>query len=345
MAQMVSTDDLKSLASEREWPCVSIYMPTYHRGGETQQDWIRFKNLLREAQRLMRAGGLRARQASELLEPAQSLVIEVPFWQHQSDGFAAFLSRGLFHYYQMPLRMKELVVVTHRFHLKPLIPWLTSANRFFVAALSLEQVKLYECTHYSAREITLPEAPQGLEDALKYDTPEKHLDFHTGAPSAAPRRPAVYHSHGGVDEAKDNVLQYLHHVDRALQGPLREERAPLVLASVEYLHGIFKQANSYRNIAQDCVRGSPEKLGADELRARAWEIVRPKFEQARRDGADKYGELAGTQLASADPKEIVPAARRGRVDTLFVALGEQLWGAFDPDREQGRGSCGARVRG
>jgi hypothetical protein len=40
--------------------------------------------------------------------------------------------------------------------------------------------------------------------------------------------------------------------------------------------------------------------------------------------------LAGTENASCDLEALVAAAYEGRVETLFVALGRQIWGVFDP---------------
>ncbi len=48
---------------------------------------------------------------------------------------------------------------------------------------------------------------------------------------------------------------------------------------------------------------------------------------------DLFQQLAGegTGKASSDLKEIVSAAYYQRVDSLFVPLGQQIWGEFDPD--------------
>jgi hypothetical protein len=40
--------------------------------------------------------------------------------------------------------------------------------------------------------------------------------------------------------------------------------------------------------------------------------------------------LSGTGQTTTDVKEAVLAAHHGRVDVLFVALGVQVWGNFDP---------------
>jgi hypothetical protein len=44
-----------------------------------------------------------------------------------------------------------------------------------------------------------------------------------------------------------------------------------------------------------------------------------------------YRRLAGTGRTSAEVGEVVPAACAGRVETVLVALGRDVWGRFDPD--------------
>jgi len=43
-----------------------------------------------------------------------------------------FVASDLFRYYRLSLLFEELVVVTDRFHLKPLLPLLSSDERFMV---------------------------------------------------------------------------------------------------------------------------------------------------------------------------------------------------------------------
>jgi hypothetical protein len=68
----------------------------------------------------------------------------------------------------------------------------------------------------------------------------------------------------------------------------------------------------------------------EELRDRAWQLLEPAFRETRRRTAEHFGELAGTGKASSDVVEILPAARNGRVEALFLACDADLWGRLDP---------------
>ena len=109
---LITKDDLKLLMKEQNRLCISIFMPTHRTAKETQQDRIRLKNLLTEAEKAVIS--LDPSQL-KLLEPAQDLLQESPFWWYQSDGLALFFSSGVFHHYRVPLSFNELVVVIDRF--------------------------------------------------------------------------------------------------------------------------------------------------------------------------------------------------------------------------------------
>jgi hypothetical protein len=331
--RLLTRRELRALSEERGDACVSLYIATHRAGAEIQQDPIRLKNLLKEAEATLITMGLRSPDAGELLEPAQALLEDHEFWQHQSDGLALFLSPGSFRGYRLPFKFDELVVVTNRFHVKPLLPLLSGDGRFYVLALSQNEVRMLQGTRYSVAEVDLEDVPKSLAEALRYDDPERQLQFHTQTQTPGGRgdRGAAFHGHGVVsDEDKEDILRFFQKVDEGLQDVLGDEQSPLVLAGVEYLLPIYAEANTYSNLISGGVKGNPEALGSEDLHKRAWEIVEPHFQEAQVRAIARYEQLASTEQASSDVRTVVPAAHHGRVDTLFVAVGQQHWGAFDP---------------
>jgi hypothetical protein len=184
---------------------------------------------------------------------------------------------------------------------------------------------------YSVGEVALEGIPGSLAEALRYDDPEKQLQFHTGTPMGTGKRAALFHGHGvGTDDTKDDILRYFRQIDRGLRALLGEESAPLVLAGVDYLFPIYREANTYPNLLENGITGNPEGLKAKELHGQAWKIVEPQFQKEQKDAAARYRRFTGTDRASSDLKAIVPAAYHGRVEVVFVAVGIQRWGSFEP---------------
>lgn len=303
-------------------------------GTTTQQDPIRFKNLMRQAEELLVGGGLRGQDARDLLEQAKKLD-HSEFWQYQSDGLAIFISTNVFRHYCLPLDFEELVVVTDRFHFKPLLPLLTGDGKFYILALSQNDVRLLQGTRYSVSEVDLEDVPQSIAEALKYDDPEKQFQFHTGTPQVGGDRPGMFHGQGaGNDEQKDRLLRYFRKVSGGLEELLKNQRTPLVLAGVDYLLPIYKEANNYPYLMDEGITGNPEELKAEELHLSAWEIVQPYFEQAEQEVVNRYQELAGTGQTANNLQDVVSAAYYQRIESLFVPVGVQQWGLFNPGNSQ-----------
>lgn len=329
---LLSRTELESLAAVQDEQCVSIYLPTHKAGPDTQQNPLRCKNLVREAEKQLSTVGMSASALQNILTPARELESDPVFWRHQSDGLALFLSAKEFRYYRLPLAFSETVVVATRFYLKPLFPLFFSGGRFFLLTLSQNEVQLFECTQHQIDEVSLATMPTSLDEALKYDEPESQLQFHTGTAGARGRRAAMFHGQGvGIDDNKDRILRFFQQLDTGLHEILHNEHAPLVLAGVDYLLPIYQEANSYRFLINDGVVGNPEGIPAKTLHQQAWALVEPLFQQAQAEARAQFHQLSGTGQASASLKAIVPAAYQGRVDALFTAVGVQQWGMFHPD--------------
>ena len=328
----LTIDDIRELTEKQERWCVSIYLPTHRAGKETGQDSIRLKNLLSEAGQRLAAGGYRPPDIQEMLEPVQKLVNDTMFWRYQGDGLALFISRDFLRTYRLPEAFEELVIVTERLHIKPLLPLLSGDGRFFILALSQNEVRLLQGSRHNISDIELEQVPASLKEALKYDDPERQLQFHTrtGGPG---KRAAIFHGHGvGIDEAKDNVLRYFQQIDKGLHEILKEETSPLVLSGVEYLFPLYRQASSYQHILEQGIPGNPEEMSPEDLHKSAWTLVEPLFMAAEKEAAARYRSLRNSEKSSHDITKIVPASFYGKIDLLFVAVGTQQWGAFDPKK-------------
>ena len=134
----------------------------------------------------------------------------------------------------------------------------------------------------------------------------------------------------GTDDEKDNILRYFQQVDKGLHELLHNEKAPLVLAGVDYLLPIYQKANTYAHLIDQGLQGNPDKLRTEDVHLQALPIVEPYFQKAQREVFDFYREYAGTERVSNTTGKIVLAAFYGRVENLFVAVNEEQWGIFDP---------------
>lgn len=326
--QRITTAELKALLAKSNGWCVSLYMPAHRRGRETEQNPIRFRNLLRRAEEGLLARGLQAPAVRETLAPAQRLLLQPDFWQHQEGGLALFLAEKTFQSYRLPLAFEERVVVSRRFHLAPLLPLFTSDGHFYILALSQNRIRLLEGTRHTVAELDTP--LPGLTEALQGERSEKQLQFHAGG-----KGEVIFHGPDMGDEDKNRILRWFRKVSEALPAALTGGSSPLVLAGVEYLFPLYRTANGYPHLLDEGIPGNPEELAPEALHAKAWPLVEPAFARARENAIAQYSRLAGTGQTTTDVQEAILAASHGLVAVLFVASGVQVWGHFDPATNKG----------
>lgn len=332
--------EIEKLLQPSGGPCVSLFMPTV-RAGDTQQNPIRFKNLLREAEkRLMEQGHLRQNRngdAGDFLDPLRALTDDRAFWEHQQEGLALFRSNEVFRAMRLPLEVGELVVVEDRFHLKPIFPLLSGDGHFYILALALKNTRLIRASRHHAEEVDLETegVPRSMDEALgtrirNYTQLQPSTSTNTVA--ATPMFP----NHGtGEEDIKLEMDQFFYRLEEGLVGQgLVERDAPLVLAGVEYLTARYKNASKHPHVCGQALTGNAEALRPEELRDLAWPIVEPHFLKDRRRAEERYGELSGTGRATNRLEDVLPAAHDGRVEALFTARGVRTWGTYDGEARQ-----------
>jgi hypothetical protein len=326
----ITIDELqKFLPAQSGWH-VSLYMPTENKGQETEQNRIRFKNLLQEAKQRLLSKGMRTPDVRQILNPAQRLLEKPGFWRHQSHGLAVFLTSQTFEYYRLSISFDELMIISDSFHIKPLLPFFSSDGHFYILALSQNQVRLMEGTRDAIDEIQLENMPKSMAEALQYERFIKDTQFHTGTSTARHGdRDGMFHGHDPSDDDKNRILRWFQKIDDTLPNLFVGGQSPMVLAGVEYLFPLYKQANSYPHLVDVGIPGSPEELKPEELHAQVWPIVAPIFQETQEKAAARYYQLSTTEQTTTDVQEAVLAAHQGRVADLFVPLATQVWGNYD----------------
>lgn len=328
----LNKEELTELVEDRNGQVVSIFLPTEKLGAETQQNRIRLKNLVAEAETRLSEQGLRKPAIQQLLQPVNELVDDFQFWQHQQLGLAVFCSVNKMRWYRSPVNFTERVVVSPRPYLKPLLRLISRDSLFYVLALSQNQVKLWQGSADGLQEVEVDNMPSSLNEALRYDDPEKQQQFHTSTatPMGGKKRSAMFHGHGAGEDKDSDLARYFRQIEASLQAVLQDETAPLVLAGVDYLFPIYQEVNTYPHLVEKNISGNPEDMKPGQLHQQALAVLQPRFDQSRQAALEEYHNLVHTDQATTDIRQIVPAAYYGRVKTLFVARGHQQWGCFDP---------------
>ena len=333
---ILTKQDIKELVERENGVCASIYLPTFRAGQDVDQNKITFKNLLREVEKNFKEYGLRRDKIDSLLEEPNQLLADSSFWRDQLDGLAAFISGNGFSYHRLPLKFEPLAFTGNRFHLKPVMPMLSNDGRFYLLALNLSGLKLFHGTHYSISRLRLRNVPETLEESMKYDDPERQIQYHSGvsSPGSRVKYKPTFHGQGVAgDEDKKYIIQFFQKVDKGVKSLLGSDNSPLILAGVDYLIPLYRKVNSYPFLLENGIPGNTDDKSTEQLHREGWELVKPAFRQKQEKAAEEYLALAGREegKSSSDLEEVVPAASYGRVQSLFVPVDKHVWGKFSSD--------------
>ena len=320
---MLKKDSLERMANvSGEW-CVSMYMPVNNTNPEKNR--IRLKNLIRDARKQLLALGTVSQKANRMLAPLGMIVESAEFWKGRKEGFAAFISAESFVWYSLQYDFDELVVVTDRLHLKPLVRSVSETRRFHLLALSQKQIRFYEASEIGIGEVFIKGLPKNIELPEEIPSKKGSLQMHSSGNGGV-----VFHGQGDSDaDRKGEILELFRRVDLAVSEHLKDDGCPLLLAGVEYLHPIYREVNTYAKLHEVGIHGNVENMIPIELLEKALPLAKPIFRCERENAGNIYLEKRAKGLTSTDLPTVFKAAFNGRIDTLFVPVGKQAWGVFD----------------
>lgn len=325
------TRDFAAALAGAQPPCLSLYQPTHRHHPGNLQDPIRFRNLVKELERSL-AEKHSAAEITPLLEPFAALAGDAAFWDHALDGLAVFGAPGRFEVFGLQRSVAALAVVADSFHTKPLWRLLQTAGRYQVLGLSLQSIRLFEGNRDALDEIDpAPEVPRTLTDALGEELTEPHQTVASYG-GAGPGSTAMRHGHGGKsDEVDIDAERFFRAVDRAvLEHHSRPSGLPLLLAALPQHHALFRQVSQNPWLAETVIPIHPDAASAEELRARAWEVIAPQY-QARLEALGEAFRHARAQGLGSDVlAEVAEAAVAGRVERLLIEGDRHVPGRLDP---------------
>lgn len=333
MDTLKKTDLQQLIESNGEWH-VSLYMPANPVGQEQLQDPIRLKNLLSQAEKDLLEYNVRRPDVEQMLGPAEELLSNKEFWRSEGRGLAVFLSNDVSRIYRLSGSFEELAVVGKSFYVQPILPLLSGNDNFYILTLSQNRTRLFVASRDHLSEVELIGTPASMSEALQIDDLQKNLGFQTSTDNSGTggERAAVHYGQGEQNDKKELLLRYFQQLDDGIARVVENSTAPMVIAGVDYLLPIFREASTYKNLVEEGIVGSPDRQDLTELHAEAWKLVEPIFLDNQQKAIDRFSEFHGQQngLATNDLDTAVKAAIGGRVETLIVPLGIRKWGRYDP---------------
>ncbi|MDI6739681.1 MAG: hypothetical protein QME74_04890 [Candidatus Edwardsbacteria bacterium] len=294
----MNREELKHLQSLREYPSVSILMPTYRSIPDNRQDPIRMKNLLKQA-----VGRLRqeyeSKEIAEIVRQMETAAAGIDY-QHTLDGLALYASASYSAVHYLPFPLQERVVIDHTFATRPLVVALNRSPRYLVLALSENSTRLFDAVRDTLAEVMENGFPVAYEGA--------------GSTEPVPKSQEIEKSR--YMEARHH--QFFRLVGQQLSTIYGDERLPLVLAGVDRHQALYREANGQ---PESIIPGNHDNTPARELGKLTWPAVRGALHQKRHDLIGELASAIGTGKYAAGINPIWTLAKEGRVAILLAEEG------------------------
>ena len=316
---------LRELLKSEGAPAVSIYMPTERASTGWEANRLRFRAALGRARQLLEAGHGPGDIAS-VMSRLDPLINDQDFWLYQTDGLALFASPGLRRTYRLPVEFEEIVVVGPSFHTRPLVELLQTPDRFWLLAVSQNEVRLWQGTPRGVTLVDLAGVPKSLRDAVGAQVERDTLSFHSTSARSGP----VFHGFGvGKDDSKPELKRFFRQVDVGLRELLGRDTALLILAAVEYYHPIYRSISRLDNLASEGILGNVSTWSEERLHEAAWPIVERHAERKIRLARELWESAFKQEKTEADLSAAARLAVGGRVRLLMTERGRRIWGRLD----------------
>lgn len=323
---------LKPLLADYPTPCLSLYQPTFRAFPDSQQNPIKYRNLLKQLKTALehkhRGGDFAA-----LLEPFERLAENVEFWGHPQDGIAVFGAPGFFHVEKVQRPVPEFVVVNEHLCVKPLIRVFQSDDTYQILALDRKEIKLYQGNRYVLDEVVLaPSVPRTIDAALG---PDVHLQgVERQAPFAAKRggrAASAHHGHGSKrDEVGLDIERFFRVVDRAVtEAHSKPSQFPLILAALSEYHTPFRDISHNACLLEEGIHTNPDAMTREQLREQAWRVMEPRYHARFQQILDMYHAARARTQATDELTHAVEFATDGRVGTLIIEFDRRIPGHIE----------------
>jgi len=325
------------LKRDSEAPTITLILPMKRLGAETRENPLIFKNALSEA---------KERLSSDLPETGDELnatlaelgELEQPtddFWQHQEEGLVLTTDPYRVRAYQLPYPVEPFVHLGSRPYLIPLMR-LTGGSRFHVLILDLNEVRLIRSDRWTSEPVSLKDIPTSLEEAMRFDDPEKSLQQRSVTSSNLPGSgggDVAFHGHGvtGDETRQKKIRRFFEQIDKGLPASFEDREMPLVLCGSEAEVGLFHEVNHFPHLVETPLDFNPSNLSHEAIGEKIREWIAERDVESRRTLLDDLQAGLGRDLATTDFEKVAEAAVEGRIARFYFQEGTHRFGSRNAD--------------
>lgn len=274
MIQLPTKAQLKTLRAWKKPDSLSIYSPYIKPNSpDNNPNRTQVKNFLKEARQMLLAKKLDERQIDTILQPVKKLLDSHEFRMNYKNSLVIFIGQDFFQYYRLPTEgITQSITIGTGFNIKPIVKLLDESSPYFVLLLSHNGVRLLKGDDFNIESVK--EFPTAMKQDLKIDEYPNERQTHTVAPVAQGKGSEKFHGQYNETQVdKDMLIKYFRHIDTKVQKIIKNEKIPLIIAGVEYLLPIYRQANTYPHLLEKEIQGNLEHSSLDSIREQVYKLL------------------------------------------------------------------------
>jgi len=326
-------------------PCISLFLPPYHPGGQAKSMAALLKTNLQEAVRRLDLLKTPESTAADLLGPLDQFTHDEQFLAGSQWSRAIYRSKDVLRQFEMIGPVNAALTVGGCFHIRPILAELHLPSEFYLLKVSKAGAELMRCAGLRAEPMDWPKGVQEtLVAALAFEPPDHDLEGRYAVRASTGAMGGIRFGTASERETQRTYLaDYYKMIDRGIRQLLNGGGAPLVVAGVEEDTVIYRMANTYPNLLAAGVHGSFSKsmAGKDNrvLQQAYWIVRSDSTEKASARLRETRERLAPARF-SIHLDAILHSAMEGRVDRLYIDESAQRMGVFPEGTHNGRFNWG-----
>jgi hypothetical protein len=285
--------ELKALQAYHQYPSVSVLLPTHRTHPENQQDPIRLKELLTEAETRLHEE-FEKRFVAKLMGRLHEMADEIDH-QHNLEGLVLFANENHTSYHRLAFAVEARVVIDETFATRDLVRNLLIARDYLLLTLSDRSIRLFEGHRDQLAEVRGHGFPADLRGMLN-----------------PWRKGSAEHNDDGKRKEHYNRL------DKSLTSLNRIERLPVVLAGLDKNIATYKEIADRKELIAAELSGNFDETPLHELGKQVNAVLADKLAQRLQDELAQLNAAVGAGKTASGLQQVWRQANYGLGHKLFV---------------------------
>ena len=250
-------------------------------------------------------------------------------------GLALFMAPDYQKIEKLRRGVQDDAIVADRFYLKPLMRLFQTLDEFVILGVSMNHVTLYRGDRDGIRSDGIKDLTFNFDDFWGEPNADRHIGSMSvsGNSTGGSKSRSVYHNYDDVHARKKvDLMRYFGAIDDAVCRVLVENKLmPVVLAALPEYQDLYRSRSRIRGLLEKGILANPDAMTVDELRTRAWALIRPLYEAMTDKVNEEYTNAQVVGKASDHLQEIARALAHGRVGKLLLEEDRKIPGRLMVD--------------